>query len=144
MGAGIVVFSLAFRAIYAPFILYTQVCSVKLNMLAPEMTAHRTAISKAYSAGKRADVMKAQEEMAALKRKYGIRTSMQMFQITQIPFLVMFFWTIQDVSYDIIKYPGMLTDGFLWFSNLAEPDPYFLLPIALASTTFLSIHVLPT
>ena len=88
--------------------------------------------------------MKAQEEMSALKRRFGINTSLQLFQITQLPFLIMFFWTIQDMSYDVIKYSGMLTDGFLWFSNLAEPDPYFLLPLALASTTFMSIHVLTT
>jgi YidC/Oxa1 family membrane protein insertase len=115
-----------------------------MTMLGPEFASHRAEVSKAYSSGKREDVMKAQEEMSALKRRFGINTSLQLFQITQLPFLIMFFWTIQDMSYDIIKYSGMLTDGFLWFSNLAEPDPYFLLPLALASTTFMSIHVLTT
>jgi len=144
LGAGIVVFSLTFRGLFAPFILYTQICSVKMNMLGPEMAIHRDAINKAYSAGKRSEVMKAQEEMAALKRRFGIRTSYQLMQLTQVPFLIMFFWTVQDMTYDIIKYPGMLTDGFLWFPNLAEPDPYFLLPLALATSTFMSIHVFAT
>ena len=38
----------------------------------------------------------------------------------------------------------MATDGFLWFKNLSEPDPYFLLPVMLASCTFLNIHKSPT
>ena len=141
MGVGIVAFSLLFRSLYAPFILYTQICSLKLSQLSPEMTSIRADLNSAYQSGKKEEVMRANEMMSELKRKHGIRTSMQFFQLTQMPQLLMFFWTIQDITYDIVNYPGMQTDGFLWFTNLSEPDPYFILPVVMAATTFLSIHV---
>ena len=31
----------------------------------------------------------------------------------------------------------------MWFKNLAEPDPYYILPFGLAMSTFLAIHKSP-
>ena len=33
------------------------------------------------------------------------------------------------MSYNAYDYPGMLTDGILWFKDLSSPDPYGILPI---------------
>lgn len=141
MGAGIVCFSLLMRAIWTPFIIKSQTNALKMQLLAPEMTAYRTNMQAAYKTGNKANLMAATEEYKQLMRKHDINTAVNLIPLTQIPFLIMFFWTLQDMAYNPEKFPGMETDGFLWFKNLADPDPYFILPVALAVATFTSIHV---
>lgn len=41
------------------------------------------------------------------------------------------------------KYPELLTDGILWFRNLAEMDPYFILPVLNASLSYMNISYNP-
>ena len=87
---------------------------------------------------------KVSEEMQRTMRRYGVSQGKQMMGLTQIPFILWFFWSLNEMAYNPEDYPGMITDGFLWFKNLTEPDPYFLLPFMLASCTFLNIHKSPT
>lgn len=143
LGAGIVAFSLIMRAIYTPFTIYSQICALKTQMLQPEMNAHRQTIMKIYKTGNKLHLAQANEEFHKLKRKYGIRSGFQAVPLTQLPFIVFFFWTIQDMVYTAELFPGMETDGFLWFKDLTEPDPYFLLPLGLAFSSFVSMHKSP-
>lgn len=143
LGLGIIAFSLGMRALYSPFILYSQVCALKMQMLAPEMAAYKQAMNRIYKGGNRAALTPVNEEFMALKRRYGIRSGLQMMPMTQLPLILFFFWTLQDMAYGIEQFPGMETDGFLWFKNLSEPDPYFLLPLLLAFSTFISVHKSP-
>jgi membrane protein insertase Oxa1/YidC/SpoIIIJ len=76
-------------------------------------------------------------------RRYGIRQSLQLLTLGQLPFILWFFWTLQEIVYEPEKFPGIETDGFMWFKNLADPDPYFVLSFLLAGSTFLNIHKSP-
>lgn len=41
------------------------------------------------------------------------------------------------------KYPGLMNEGFLWFKNLSDYDPYGTLPILSATLTFMNISLNP-
>lgn len=41
------------------------------------------------------------------------------------------------------KYPGLKTEGFLWFTDLSEMDPYFILPGLNATISYFNISLNP-
>lgn len=41
------------------------------------------------------------------------------------------------------KYPGLKTDGFLWFQDLSEMDPYYVLPVLNATISYFNISLNP-
>jgi YidC/Oxa1 family membrane protein insertase len=40
--------------------------------------------------------------------------------------------------------PGMVEDGFLWFSDLTSRDPYFVLPLLTTTIFYATIKVKPS
>ena len=47
----------------------------------------------------------------------------------QMPVHLTYISIINKFSYDFYLMPAILTDGFLWFKDLSQPDPYFILPV---------------
>lgn len=112
-----------------------------MQLLSPEMQKIKEDGQKGNN---RAESMKkSNKQMQILKAKYNMRTGLGLVPMLQLPPLIFFFWTVQEMAYGIDQFPGMTTDGFLWFKNLSEADPYFILPVILASASFLSIHKSP-
>lgn len=66
-----------------------------------------------------------------------------LLSLAQMPFLVTWFFTVRQLAMSPDMYPGMLNEGFLWFNNLSEIDPYFILPIASVTVSFLNISYSP-
>ena len=143
VGTGLVVFSVLMRAAFSPFIVLSQMNALKFQLLSPEMEKIRTEMTAAYKSTDRNKISQSNKAMELLKLKYGINTAYNVIPLLQLPFVIYFFWTLQEMTYGIDKYPSMTTDGYLWFKNLTEADPYFLLPIGLAIASFLSIHKSP-
>ena len=141
LGLGLVIFSISMRLLFYPFILISQRNAMKLQLLSPEMSKIREEIMYAYSSKDLNKIKAANMGMKVLYAKYNIQTGPGIIPIFQLPFVLFFFWTLLDMTKAIDKYPGITTDGFLWFTNLAEADPYFLLPICFAVSTSLSIHI---
>ena len=144
MGVGIMCFSLLMRAAWMPFIVKSQINALKIQLLAPEMTAYRSNLQAGFKSGNKDALMQASEEYKYLMKKHNINTALGLVSLTQIPFIIIFFWTLEEMAYTPDNYPGMKTDGFLWFKNLADPDPYFILPLGLALVAFTTIHVRST
>lgn len=46
---------------------------------------------------------------------------------------------VTRMAYNAHDYPGMLTDGILWFKDLSSPDPYGILPIICGLMSFINI-----
>ncbi|CAG9318454.1 OXA1_2 [Blepharisma stoltei] len=144
MGVGIICISVGFRIIYSPILLWSQIIGLKLKMIQPEMNKHRSDMQQVYQTGNRKQLAVLNANFSRLKKSFGIRQDAQLYSLTQIPFLISFFFTLQEIAYSPDIYPGMLTDGFLWFQNLTEPDPYYILPIAFSVCNFLNILKSPT
>lgn len=115
-----------------------------MQLLQPEYEKVRAEMMQAYKSGDRAKISKMNDEMQLLRVKYNIKTGLNVIPVFQLPFIIYFFWTLQEMTYNIDEFPSMQTDGFLWFKNLTEADPYFILPLGLAFTSFLSIHKSPS
>lgn len=41
------------------------------------------------------------------------------------------------------KFPALRTEGLLWFKDLAEADPYFVLPLISATLSYFNISMNP-
>ncbi|CUH95770.1 putative membrane protein [Propionispora sp. 2/2-37] len=78
---------------------------------------------------------KMNKELAAIYKQSGVNPLAGCLpMIIQMPFLIGIFYAIRDFHY--VDYPG-----FLWMSNLAQNssvvDPYYIVPILSAATTYL-------
>jgi YidC/Oxa1 family membrane protein insertase len=122
----------------------TQINSWKIQLLAPEEAKIRSELISAYKVRDRVKIDKWNQATKLLYMKYKINPRINMIPLLQLPPVLFFFWTLQEMAYNIDKYPGMTTDGLLWFKNLSEADPYFVLPFLLALTNFWSIHKNPS
>lgn len=72
-------------------------------------------------------------------KKKGINTLIPMINLFQIPVLFTWFFSLRYLSNLPEVYPQILTEGYLWFSDLSTYDPYFVLPVLAACGTSLSI-----
>lgn len=144
MGSALILFSVGMRSVFSPFILLAQINAKKNLLLAPELERYREELQAAYRSKNFEKVNQLNMYMKGLKHKYKIKNTYNTASLFQLPFIIYFFWTLQEMSYSIDIYPAMTTDGFLWFKNLAEPDPYFILPILTACATFTTIHKSPS
>ncbi len=74
---------------------------------------------------------KLQKEMGALYKDAGVNPlSGCLPLLVQMPFLIAIFFAIRDFAYD------EQFQSFLWMSNLAQPDPTYVLPVLSAATTW--------
>lgn len=72
-----------------------------------------------------------QKEMAALYKNAGINPLAGCLpMLAQMPILIGIFWAIRDYSY-------VGSPSFLWIEHLSEADPYYILPILSALTTYI-------
>jgi YidC/Oxa1 family membrane protein insertase len=74
---------------------------------------------------------KLNKEMAALYKTAGVNPLAGCLPlIVQMPFLIGIFYAIRDFQY-------VDQTSFLWFTDLAHPDPLYILPVVSAVTTYL-------
>jgi membrane protein insertase Oxa1/YidC/SpoIIIJ len=72
-------------------------------------------------------------------RKKGISTFVPMLNLLQVPLLITWFLSLRYMSNLPELYPQMLSEGYLWFSDLSTYDPYFVLPVTAACITSLAV-----
>mmetsp|Transcript_12600 Transcript_12600/g.24433 ORF Transcript_12600/g.24433 Transcript_12600/m.24433 type:complete len:441 (-) Transcript_12600:46-1368(-) len=76
------------------------------------------------------------KEMVSIQQKHGVKVWTSILPaLAQIPVFLTMFWTLRDMASD---YPSFQDGGTLWFTNLAETDPTYGLPI-LCATTFIAM-----
>ena len=78
----------------------------------------------------------------AMKKK-GFSNVIPLLNIFQVPILITWFLSLRYMSNLPEIYPQIYTEGFLWFEDLSTYDPYFVLPIAAACLSSLSIIYSP-
>lgn len=121
-GLGILVATIIIRLIVLPLMVKQIKSSKKMQELQPELQKIREKHKN--------DPQKAQQETMLLFQKNNVNPLAGCFPlIVQMPILIAFYNAIsrtQDIK----------THSFLWMS-LGNPDPYYILPILAAITTFL-------
>lgn len=127
-GLGIVLFTLIMRTVLLPVFQYQTTSSRKMQELQPKIKA----LQERYP-GKDIDSRtQLSEGMQALYREAGVRPMASLLPLfVQMPVLLALYQALTRVAF-------LKTGHFLWL-NLAEADPYFILPILAAGFTFSSM-----
>ena len=127
-GVGIVLFTLLIRTLLLPVFQYQMNSSRKMQELQPQLKA----LQAKYPGKDMESRTKLNDEMQALYKEKGVNPFTSMLPLLiQMPVFLALYQALTRVDF--------LKQGhFLWL-NLAESDPYYILPILAAAFTFLSM-----
>lgn len=121
-GIGILVATIIIRLLILPLMIKQIKSSKMMQALQPEMQKIREKYKN--------DPQKAQQETMLLFQKHNVNPLAGCLPLlVQMPILIAFY-------HAIIRTPEIKTHTFLWMS-LGEKDPYYILPIIAAVTTYL-------
>lgn len=125
-GLAIVVTTLIIRFALLPLMIKQTKSTKAMQLLQPEMAK----LKEKYSSKDQATQQKLQQEMMQLYQQYGVNPLAGCLPIfIQMPILFAFY-------HAIIRTAEIKQHTFLWF-DLGHPDPYYILPIVAAITTFI-------
>ncbi|MCA1320154.1 membrane protein insertase YidC [Bacillus tianshenii] len=130
-GLSIIVVTILIRLLIFPLVMKQQKSTVAMQKLRPEMTA----LQEKYKGKKdQADQQNMQKEMMELYRSHNINPVAGCLPVLiQMPIIMAFYYAIGRTT-EIAEH------SFLWFS-LGQSDPYFILPVVAAITTFIQTRV---
>jgi len=139
-GWAIVVFTLVLTMALLPIRIWTFHSMRRMQVVAPEMKAIQERYKKYSMTDPRRSKMN--EEMMAVYAKHGLSPLSQLGgclpTLLQIPFL----WAFYRMLVGAIELRH--APWILWIHDLSAKDPYYVLPIAMAVTTYLSTKLMPT
>jgi YidC/Oxa1 family membrane protein insertase len=139
-GWAIVVFTLVLTMALLPIRIWTFHSMRKMQVVAPEMKAIQDRYRKYSMTDPRRSKMN--EEIMAMYAKHGLSPWSQVGgclpMLLQIPFLWAFYRMLAG-AIELRHAPWIL-----WIHDLSAKDPYYVLPIAMAVTTYLSTKMMPT
>lgn len=123
-GVAIILLTIVIKAILAPLTV-KQIKSMKaMQELQPRMKA----IQDKY----KNDPQRMQQEIGNMYKELGVNPLAGCLPLlVQMPFLIAIFYALQNYPYD----PNFVQ--FLWLPSLGETDPYYILPVLSAVSTWL-------
>lgn len=121
-GLAIIILTVIIKMIFYP-LTKKQVKSMKaMQELQPQMKKLQEKYKK--------DPKRLQQEMGTLYKTAGVNPLAGCLPLlVQMPFLMAMFYALQSIDYG-----G--DPSFLWIANLSHPDPFYILPIVSAISTF--------
>lgn len=121
-GLAIIILTVIIKMIFYP-LTKKQVKSMKaMQELQPQMKKLQDKYKK--------DPKRLQQEMGALYKNAGVNPLAGCLPLlVQMPFLMAMFYALQSIDYG-----G--DPSFLWIANLSHPDPFYILPVVSAVSTF--------
>jgi YidC/Oxa1 family membrane protein insertase len=130
-GLSIIVVTILIRLIILPLMIKQMRSSKAMQALQPELAE----LKKKYSSKDQKTQQKLQQETMALFQKHGVNPMAGCFPlIIQMPILIGFYHAISRTK-------AIAAHSFLWF-DLGKADPYFILPILAAVTTFIQQKIM--
>lgn len=129
-GLAIVLVTLLIRFVLLPLTLKQSRSSKAMQSLKPELDL----LKSRYDLKNQQEQMKFQQEMLQLYKNHGVNPLAGCLPILiQMPILMAFY-------YAIMRTEQIALHTFLWF-DLGNPDPYFILPVVAAATTYLQVKM---
>ncbi|HXY79667.1 MAG TPA: membrane protein insertase YidC [Candidatus Bathyarchaeia archaeon] len=139
-GWAIVVFTLALTMVLLPIRVWTFHSMRRMQALAPEMKVIQDRYRKYSMTDPRRQKMN--EEIMELYAQHGLSPWSQVSgclpMLLQLPFLWAFYRMLAG-AIELRHAPWIF-----WIHDLSARDPYFVLPVAMAVTTYLSTKMMPT
>lgn len=113
--------------------------SARMAIAAPLTKPLMEKMSAASRLGDNAETMKIRAEIQMINKRAGVKYWKVAIPLIQAPIGFGTFFLLRGMSK--LPVPGLENGGLLWFSNLAIPDPYFLLPMATAGILHILLRV---
>ncbi|KAM3147707.1 hypothetical protein pb186bvf_000035 [Paramecium bursaria] len=142
-GAAILGISIGLKVIFTPFLLSAQIQGLKMKLIEPEMKNMQTMRTRLQQLQDMQGLKQLQKHFMILRKQHGISNLMPFFGMLQIPVLITWFISLRYTLSLPEKYEGVKSQGFLWFQDLSEYDPYMILPVISALSTSLNISLNP-
>jgi YidC/Oxa1 family membrane protein insertase len=96
-------------------------------------------MGEAFRAGDNTVAQQIRQEMQLINKRAGIKIWKSFVPMLQAVAGYGTFVLLRAMAH--LPVPGFEGGGILWFSNLAIPDPFFILPMATAGTLHLVLRV---
>jgi YidC/Oxa1 family membrane protein insertase len=129
-GLSIIIVTIIIRLVLLPLIIRQQKSTMAMQALRPDLEELR----KKYPSKDMESQQKMQKEMMELYQKHSINPLGGCLPLlVQFPIIMAFYYAIGRTE-------AIADHSFLWVS-LGAPDPWFLLPIIAAITTFIQLKV---
>lgn len=124
--------TIAVRVALLPLMVKIQRNNAKLMNINPDVTRIMDNLKAAQSGGDSVATGKYSQEIQALFKKNDCHPMKSMgLPLIQMPVMISFFMAIRSMAE--VPVPGLTDEGILWFTNLAEKDPYYILPVVSAA-----------
>ena len=125
---GIMLATLLMRTSLMPISVIVQKNMHKMKLLDPELKQYRESMMNAFQTGNSSKGMQIKNQMNAFTQKYGISNVISLLNLLTIPVFISYFISLRYMVFTPELFPGLTNSPFLWFSDLSQPDPYYLLP----------------
>jgi YidC/Oxa1 family membrane protein insertase len=132
-GWAIVILTVIINIVMFPLRVKQQVSMQKMQKLAP----HMKSLQEKYKKLKAGDPKRAEVE-AELTKMTGQQMSGCLPSLLQMP-LLFAFWSMLSVSIELRQAPWIL-----WLKDLSQHDPYYVIPIMMGASMFISQKMMPT
>lgn len=114
----IIVAAVAVRIVLFPLYVKASTNATRMSKIKPEMEA----IMDEIKAGGQAEQMKAMEKRRKLMKSNNVSMLASVYPLVQIPFAYGFFQALRKMANANVE--GFSDQGYSWFQNLIEVDPY--------------------
>lgn len=119
--------TIGIRLLLVPVAIKTTQGTARLAHIRPALTKISDALKNDPRASDMAVKARYQQEMQAAFLKYKVNPiHAMMWPFVQIPFFLSLFFAVQNMG---LYYPGMVEGGMSWFTDLTQPDPYYIFPV---------------
>ncbi|RLB13270.1 MAG: hypothetical protein DRG82_15985, partial [Deltaproteobacteria bacterium] len=127
----LVFFALLVKVVFYPLTIKSTKSQIKMQQIQPLMNELRARYKD--------DPRKLQEEMMRLYKEHKVNPLGGCLPLLiQFPVLIALFYVFQRT----IEFRG--AEAFGWIHDLSQPDPLYILPVAMGLTTFLQQKLTPT
>lgn len=86
-----------------------------------------------------AEMQRARQDMKLMQEEAGFKMWRTLVPLVNVPIGFGMFRLLRAMA--ALPVPGLETGGFLWFSDMTLPDPFFIMPVASAGIMFLIMRV---
>ena len=124
--------TVAVRVALLPLMIKIQRNNAKLMNINPDVTRIMDNLKAAQAQGDTLATGKYSQEIQNLFKRNDCHPMKSMgLPLIQMPVMISFFMAIRGMAE--LPVPGLSNEGLLWFQDLAEKDPYYILPVVSAA-----------
>ncbi|KAI9292491.1 hypothetical protein K502DRAFT_343875 [Neoconidiobolus thromboides FSU 785] len=135
--ASIGITTIVIRTLLLPLIINLNKSATKMANVKPEMDAITAKINRAKKDQDHYELALQSQNLRTLFKKHDLKPfRMMLIPVVQAPVMISFFLALRALA--DVPIPSLLDGGYLWFTNLAVADPYYILP-TISSLGFLAV-----